>query len=595
MGTYFSHLTGMPSSICESANISQPEIIKKIHKEYIKAGARLIRTNTFSANTVSSKKPLKEVLKLIISGYRLALESAAEIKKELNISEDIIVAADVGPIHYEDKNNDAQLNDSIMNEYKRIIDAFLEQGADLFIFETFPETCHVNEISRYIKIKRPDSTIIASFSFTPEGYTRKGVFIEKIIDELDDNIDVFGLNCGSGPTHMDKLLNSILEKTKNKNLAISCMPNSGYAAIENNRTIYRSSPEYFAEIVSQMASKGAHIIGGCCGTTPEHIDVLYENIIKVKDDNSLKNINLNKVYEKKHVDDAISSNFSYKINNNEFVLLAELTPPSNSDLSKLIKGAREYKNNGIDIVTISDSPLARVKMDSIIASARVSREAGIETLPHLCCRDRNINSLRSAVIGAHTEGIRAILAVTGDAVPENERPYVKSVFNVSSIKLIQIIQEMNNNFFKGDEFIIGGALNPAAVNKNAELRRSMQKIENGCSFFLTQPVFNVDELFLIKEIRKFAKVLVGIMPIVSYRNAMYLKNEVPGFDIPDSIVSCFTPDMTKEKAVEAGIRIAGGLAEKVRDYADGFYFVTPFNRSDIICKLLNMLRDKDIV
>ena len=229
---------------------------------------------------------------------------------------------------------------------------------------------------------------------------------------------------------MDKLLNSILEKTKNKNLAISCMPNSGYAAIENNRTIYRSSPEYFAEIVSQMASKGAHIIGGCCGTTPEHIDVLYENIIKVKDDNSLKNINLNKVYEKNMLMMPFQVIFHIKlIIMNSF--FSQGTPPSNSDLSKLIKD----KNIKIiiDIVTISDSPLARVKMDSVLLLQGYQGSRHRNTASFVC-RDRN--KVSSFCCNSYLIG--AILAVTGDAVPENERPYVKSVFNISSIKLIKL-------------------------------------------------------------------------------------------------------------------------------------------------------------
>jgi len=344
-----------------------------------------------------------------------------------------------------------------------------------------------------------------------------------------------------------------------------------------------------------MAAKGAFITGGCCGTTPEHIARLHERINSKAVASSRQKISSRPARERKGSKDIIASNFSRKIRDREFVILVELTPPSSSDLSELVKGSARYRNCGVDVVTISDSPLGRVKMDSIVASAKISREAGIETLPHLCCRDRNVNALRSAVIGAHAEGIRAILAVTGDAVPESERPYVKPVFNVSSSKLMQIIKEMNENLFKGDEFIIGGALNPFAVNKTSEFRRTLQKIENGCSFFLTQPVFDSSDLSLVKEVRKHARVLAGIMPLVSYRNAYYLKNEVPGFVLPDKIVNSFSPDMPREKAVETGIRIAVELAGKIREYADGFYLVTPFNRWDIICSLLERLREEKII
>jgi homocysteine S-methyltransferase len=581
MGTYFSMLTGETSSVCELANIDKPEVIAKIHNEYIKAGARLIRTNTFAANTTATGKPLDEVLKIVSEGYRIAFDCAYNSKISLQIAEPIHVAADIGPINMED-------ND-VFNEYAKIIDTFISNKADLFIFETFADTDHVNFMSDYIKKINPDATVIASFAFSPDGYTRSGVPIRKILDNLNSKVDILGFNCGSGPAHMYKLLRSIEVDLYNRNMIVSCMPNAGYASLENNRTVFTSSPEYFAESTAKF-SDFCQIIGGCCGTTPEHIKKLSTLVnsgglsAETVEVINLMNTPLNET----------ANNFSSKLKKGEFVVSVEFSPPSNSDMFSLVEGSRKLKDAGADIITLSDSPLARVRMDSVIAAAKISREANVETLPHLCCRDRNVNALRSVILGAHSEGIRSILAVTGDLVPESERSIVKSVFNISSSRLMQLINEMNEDVFKGDGFIIGGALDVSSLNKSSELTKASRKISNGCSFFLTQPIYNTENLMIIREVRKQAKVLLGIMPIVSYRNAMYMKNEVPGFDIPDYIVNRFRPDMSKEEAIETGLTIAQNIAEKLRPEVDGFYFVAPFNRSDIICDLLKRLKVREV-
>lgn len=330
-------------------------------------------------------------------------------------------------------------------------------------------------------------------------------------------------------------------------------------------------------------------MGGCCGTTPEHILRLSQKLQELTEPAGTK-ASAPAHSVSTHAKAPITSGFSQKIQQGKFLLAAELDPPYGSDLSKLRSASLRLKEAGVDVITISDSPLARVKLDSVVCAAKLQRECGISALPHLCCRDKNVNALRASLLGAHCEGIRTVLAVTGDHVPESDRGYVKPVFNLSSIKLMETIHQMNSDIFADSPILVGGALNPRVSNMEGELKRAQRKMEAGASFFLTQPVFEED-FAMVDRVREWgAKVLIGIMPLVSYRNAYYMSNEVPGIHIPEESVQRFSPDMSREQAAEAGIQLAVEIARKALPHADGFYFMTPFNRSEIICGILERLK-----
>lgn len=598
MGTYYSIKTGMSSNQCELANLTNPEIIESIHYEYLVAGARFIRTNTFAANTAITDGSIDEAINIVKSGYRIAKKAIDkfinEYKRNKNVEyklgEDVYLAADIGPIY----NDNYSINEENILTYEKIVDAFLKEGATLFIFETFADTTQLNKIVDYIKEVSPNAFIIASFAFSPDGYTRFGQSVPKIIADVNEKIDMLGMNCGSGPTHMINLLNKYQDLFKKKNKKLSIMPNAGYPSIENNRTVFTTSADYFAETASKIAYQFATIIGGCCGTTPNHIHKLANVINNEKDNKFTFDDDSNDLAHENKVE-VVKNLLSLKMKNNEFITLTEFSPPVNSDISKLIDGAKLLKKQGNDAITLSDSPLARVKMDSIIAASKISREVKITCLPHLCCRDKNVNALRASILGAYSEGIRNILAVTGDIVPEDERGAVKPVFNVGSIGLMKMISDMNDDVFKQDPINIGGALDNYVVNKAAELKKAKRKIENGCTFFLTQPIYDAYDLSVVDEVRNYAKVFIGIMPIVSYRNAMYMKNEVPGFSLSDNFVNLFKPEMSKEEAVQIGLELAYNLAEQLRPHADGFYFVAPFNRAQIIVDLLKKLQENKVI
>ena len=256
-------------------------------------------------------------------------------------------------------------------------------------------------------------------------------------------------------------------------------------------------------------------------------------------------------------------------------------------MTKLLSAAEILKESGVSVVTVSDSPLGHARMDSVICSAKIQREVGIEALPHICCRDKNLNALRALLLGAHCEGIRAVLAVTGDTIAETDRGLVKPVFNVDSTRLMELITKLNEDIFSEAPITIGGAYDPAPRKQIYSLDRLMKKQRNGARFVLTQPVFSADCLPSIDAARaKGMKVLVGLMPLVSYRNASFMKNEVPGINIPDSLVSRFDPSMTREEATAVGVDITIELARQFRSHADGFYFMTPFNRAEVIRQIL---------
>lgn len=575
MGTYYSELTKDRVFSCEIANLDKPEVIKDIHNRYIEAGAKLIRTNTFSANSLNLRLPREKVKEIIQNGYNIA--------KEVTIGKDIFIAASIGPIINPTLDND-KIN--ILDEYKFVVDSFLESGAEIFIFETFSNLNYLEEVSEYIKEKKKEAFIITQFAIMPDGFTRDGIGIKRIEEEIKQfkNINIHGFNCGSGPAH----LYNTLKKLKKIEGVISVLPNASYPEVINERTIFVNNPEYFAKIMMDIKSLGAKILGGCCGTTPEHIraltEMMLENKNKNQSDPEVKSTTKEVLAKKKN-------RFQEKLNNNEFVIAVELDPPFDTNIDKIMAGAKLCKESGMDLITIADSPMSKVRVDSVSIATKIKREIGIDTMPHICCRDRNVNAIESTLLAAHIEGIRNILAVTGDPVPAEERTVTKGVFNLNSFKLIDLITQMNNEFFKGDNIQIGGALNLNVINKNTEISRMYKKSDNGATFFLTQPIYDDETIEFLKTLKRDnVKILGGILPIVSYKNAQFLNNELPGVHIPDDYVKRFTMDMSKEEAEEVGIEMAVEIGNKIKPYVDGIYFMTPFNRVSMIVKIINKMK-----
>ncbi len=570
MGTYYNEISSSPLLPCPVANIENPREINRIHTEYIEAGARLIRTNTFSANTVVLNTDISTVKTIIKEGCKIA-KAAAE-------SSNIYIAASIGPIP------DSPLETDHMPEYIEIADTFLSENIDIFMLETFYSLDYIKELSEYIKSKNSAAFIIAGFSLTDTGVTKKSLSVPRIISELENfkPIDMFGFNCGVGPAHMLNIIDKLPKISK----YIFALPNAGYPELIDNKTEYVMSPKYFAKMCAKMTAHGIKMTGGCCGTTPTHIKLLN----KALSDSSQIESKTSFVQQKDFFEtNKIEKNeFHKKLENNKFIIAVELDPPFKPSIDRVVKGASELKKNGADIITIADSPMGKCRADSIIISAKIKRESGIETLPHICCRDKNSISLRSAILGAYIEGIRNFLVVTGDPIPGELKEDVKSVFNLNSYTLMNMITEMNHDIFTHDPVKIGGAANFNVKNKDSEYKRLLKKAASGAEFFLTQPVFTDDTINYIKNIKKDGsfKILAGIMPLVSFRNAQFINNELPGITIPEHYISLFNPEMTREEAEETGINIAVEIVLKIKPYVDGFYIMTPFNRYEMIISIL---------
>ncbi|MGI6113858.1 MAG: bifunctional homocysteine S-methyltransferase/methylenetetrahydrofolate reductase [Mahellales bacterium] len=579
MGTYYSQVTNRYDVLPEFANIDKPEIIEEIHRQYISAGARLIRTNTFSANSIVLNIPKPQVKDIITAGVRIANKAAA--------NKDVFVGASIGPVPERIDNIDASPQ-SVLEEYRFISDVLLDSGVKIFIFETFNDFTYLKEVAKYIKQKDDTVFISAQFATTPEGFTRKGISNELVISEAENckDIDAYGFNCGVGPTH----LYNLLKKTDLGSGIIVAAPNSGYPEIVHERTVYIQNPDYFAERMQEISRLGVKILGGCCGTTPAHIQKMSQLIkpcpkIKTVKSKPVKKLVAVRTRPQPH-------GFMEKLKSDEFVIAVELDPPFNTQCDKIIEGARMCKENGVDIITIADSPMGRARMDPIMLGARIKREVGIEVMPHICCRDRNLNALKAGLLAGYIENIRNILAVTGDPVAAADRDEIKPVFNFNSLKLMEFITTMNNEVFSEDPVNIGGALNLNVPNPKVQVARARKKAEKGAAFFLTQPIFDDRVIDLLPQIIKHEgiKVLGGIMPLVSYRNALFLNNEVAGINIPDSIVKGFDKNMTREEGETLGIEIALSIADKIKEYVHGFYFITPFNRVEMIMKIINKIR-----
>ncbi len=563
MGTYFAAKTDREARECEAASLDMADVIEEIHREYISAGAKAIRTNTFAA--VSMEESLRESMIRASCG---AAKRAAEGK-------DVFIFADMGPL---EKNADA-------NCYKRAADIFMDEGISLFIFETLHDNSFTEEAAKYIKEKAAESFIIVSYAVNPSGYTNIGRHYLSLFEEADKcpYIDAVGMNCVSGPLHLKKLA----EKA-DISKPLSIMPNAGYPTVLGSRTVYGKIEKYFAGVLGEIAAEEADIVGGCCGTTPSFteecskagIEVLRQRREKPKAENGRRT-------------ERAENSFLDKLSRGERVLAVELDPPEGTDTEFFTSGAVKLKRAGADIITIADCPVARPRMDSALLSCKLKREFNIDCLPHMACRDRNLNAIKALLLGMNAENVNNILAITGDPVPSDRRDEVKSVFNFNSRMLIKFISSLNENEFSAPMNICA-ALNINAANFSVQLKLAEEKIENGAGVFLTQPLMTSDALENLKRARKSlkAKILCGIMPIVSYKNALYMQSEIAGITVDERLIAMFE-GKSREESEKIGMEAALSAAKAARPYCDGFYVITPFKRVELICKIIEEIRDME--
>jgi methionine synthase / methylenetetrahydrofolate reductase(NADPH) len=572
MGTYYSSKYDK-NIACETVNLVDKDAIYNIHKEYIEAGANAIKSNTFGANRFSLACEQQEIEQIIKKGWEIAQEAVEGL--------DVLVFADIGPIPV------TEGIDTLV-EYKKIVDIFIECGAQCFLFETFSNYDVLLELSAYIRLRKSEAVIITSFAVYPDGYSKEGHFYLDIFNKVSISglVDAFGFNCISGPAHMCRLVNDLNIRGK----VITIMPNSGYPSSERGRTVYVDNSEYFAQKLLELKNMGVKIIGGCCGTTPRHIAATAK--LLTSSGNSTKNPD-------QQVNDlvytAAKKNILHRLVASKKPILVEIDPPFDTDWEYMLRDAFLLKQAGADMITISDSPLAKARAESSILAAKLQREAGIPTMPHITCRDKNLLGIKATLLGVYIEGIRNVLAVTGDPIANIERQVVKGVFSINSSNLANYISSLNSNVFSNEEFQIGGALNINAINFEAELKRSFIKIENGISYFLTQAAYTDKAVTNIIKATQTLKVPIfaGIMPLVGYKNAQFINNEVPGMEIDENTIDLFK-DKSREESEAIGINHSMESINKLYKHVSGFYLMTPLKRTNVICEIIKKIKEINI-
>lgn len=589
MGTYYRESVENHLPECEMANIFDSDSIYRIHKEYLNSGADAIKTNTFGANTraLNCSKDVRD--KILEYGFEIAKKAVDDFKKDSfpEFKKEALIFADIGPIAYSSQDKDDI--EKTVEEYVEIVDIFLEKGAVNFLFETLDEVGVLGKIFRYIKTKKPDSFIISSFAVDPDGYTRKGFYLNTLIEEVlkEGFVDAVGLNCVSGPGYT---LNNI-RRLDNIDKPVSVMPNASYPSVVNSRLFYSDNPLYFAKTSIEFLDCGAEIVGGCCGTTPKHIRFLREELNRNEKEEKVeagtefnKIKTLNKIITKQ-----TANRYLDKIHSDKKAIAVELDPPSDVDIEKYMKNVSRIKEAGADAITIADCPVGRARIDSSLMAYKLKNELGVEPVVHLTCRDRNLNATKAILLGLNIENIKNLILVTGDPIPNAEKNEIKPVFNFNSVLLSQYISELNEKVFT-NKMTISAGLNINALNFEIEIEKALKKQAAGAEVFYTQPVLSqrAVENIIKAESKLKSRIMGGILPIVSYRNAVFMNEEISGISVDESIVEMYR-NTDREEASKLAVEISMSYIKKIYNHVDGFYLITPFSRIEIIEEIIGKI------
>ena len=568
----------------DELNLAAPDLVREVHDEYVAAGAEIIETNTFGAtrHKLQSYGLESKLRDINIAAVKIAREAA---------SERVFVAGAIGPLGLRIEPFGPTSFDEAKEMYKEQVEALLEGGVDLFVLETFSEVPAIEQAVRAVR-ELSDLPIIAQMAIQMDGKTTFGTTPEAFTAALDTlDVDVIGLNCGMGPNHLLNALEKMRPVTSKK---LSAQPNAGLPRDVQGRQFYMGSPEYMAEFSRRFVQAGAKFVGGCCGTTPMHIKLISTAIradsprqtakVFVKQPATVAEL---KPQDVKVVPAEERSRWAAKIARGEFVTSVEVLPPKGCDAQKTLDAIRLLKGAGVDGVNIPDGPRAQTRMSAQATAVLVEREIGIEAVLHYCCRDRNLLGMMSDLLGAAALGLRNLLIITGDPPKMGPYPDATAVFDIDSIGLTNMVNKLNHGLDLGNNpigtptaFSIGVGVNPGAVNMEEEIRRFEWKVEAGAEYAITQPVFDTAQLKRFLEMISHVRIpiVAGIWPLVSFRNAEFLHNEVPGVEVTPEILERMrvASDKGKEEAREEGIAIARESLLEVRDVIQGVQVSAPF-------------------
>jgi homocysteine S-methyltransferase len=581
----------------DELNLTQPDLIRGIHHEYLNAGAEVIETNTFGGNSFRlARHGLAERMHDInLRGAQLAREAADHFNQKMGGN--VLVAGSVGPLGIRIEPLGKTSREEARGSFGRQIAALVEGGVDIIMLETFGYLEELHQAILAARQTAPDRTLVAQVTIDEDGNCLDGASPETFVAKLDDwGVDVIGCNCSVGPVAM---LEAIERIRRNTERPLAAQPNAGIPRSIEGRNIYLCSPEYMASYARKFVNAGVGLVGGCCGTTPEHIKAMRA-ALRMNDAKG-KGPGFHVISERKR-ESAITppplaqrSSLGRKLASGEFVTLVEIVPPKGVDYRKELEGAKYLKAAGIDAINIPDSPRASARMSNLALCTLIQQQAGIETVLHFTCRDRNVLSMQSELLGCNTMGMHNLICITGDPPKMGNYPDATAVFDVDAIGLVNIVHNLNfgldiggNPIGSGTKFVIGVGANPGIVNIDEEVRRFEYKVEAGADYAVTQPVFDVSllEQFLRRVEHHRIPVLAGIWPLTSVRNAEFMKNELR-VSVPDSVLERMAKTPNADAARAEGIQIAREMLRQVRGLVQGAQVAAPLGRYSSAIEVLD--------
>jgi methionine synthase I (cobalamin-dependent)/5,10-methylenetetrahydrofolate reductase len=596
----------------DELNLRAPELVREIHRQYIKAGAEVLETNSFGANRVK------------LTQYGLATQvqeinrAAAAIAREAadEASHPVLVAGAVGPLGVRLEPYGPTSEEEARAVFRDQMTALKEGGADLFILETFSDLHEIKEAIRAAREVDASMPIVAQMTIGADHRTSYGATAEDVAKKLDQwGADIIGLNCSVGPQIILECIERMAGVTSRK---LSAQPNAGMPRDVGGRSMYMASPEYMATYARHLIQAGAKVLGGCCGTTPEHIKAICEGIRPLNPrlassgrrdaGRGARGPGRGPRDGQPHAAHsaplatpfAERSRFAGKIAAGDFVTSVEIVPPRGVDATRMITDVRKLKEAGVDAVNVPDGPRAQSRMGALLTSVLIEQQVGIETVTHYACRDRNLLGMLSDLLGAAAIGLRNLLIITGDPPKMGPYPDATAVFDIDSIGLTNLVRNLNRGLDPGGNaigqptrFAIGVGVNPAAIDAAHEIKRFEWKVDAGAEFAITQPVFDAAQLekFLIAVAHVRIPVIAGIWPLVSLRNAEFLANEVPGVSVPDEVIARMrrASEKSKEHGTAEGIAIAREMLERVRPVVQGVQVSAPFGKVELALQVFDGL------
>jgi homocysteine S-methyltransferase len=592
MGTML-YSRGISLNRCfDELNLTMPQAVKEVHLGYVKAGAEVIETNTFGATRLRLEKfdLGDKVREINLAGARLAREVAGE---------DLYVAGSVGPLGIRLEPLGPTSLEEAREVFREQIEALAEGGVDLIIVETMAD---LNEAHQALLAARDAGPlpVVVQMTIQDEGATPTGTQPEDFTRQLDAwGADLIGINCSVGPAAVLEALERMAEVTTRK---LSAQPNAGLPRTIEGRNFYLSSPEYMASYARRFIQAGARLVGGCCGTTPEHIKAIKAAVRSLSPQPARPAVEVSRRPVRPLEPTPIErrSRLAEKLSRGEFPVLVEIVPPKGCDPTKEVEGAQYLQAHGIDAVNVPDGAGATARMSALTLAAILQARVGVDVLLHYSSRDRNVLTIQSDLLGAHALGVRNLLALTRDAA-QFSTILESAVFEVDAIGLVNIVNNLNRGLDAGSNplgtqtsFLIAVGANPSALNLDEETRRFEYKVEAGANLAVTQPVFDVKSLerFLRRTESCGIPVVASIWPLTSYRNAEFMNNEVPGVSVPPEIMERMRRADTGDRARAEGVRIARETLLEIRELVQGTQIAAPFGRYAMAVEVAQVLGER---